>query len=123
MTTNLRNSEIDRILNCEQKSDDTDADPTFEVYSDHDSNSECGFSEEEPDNLEPELHTSYSVDDQSPIASTSSAERGSAAPESDVDTGDMMKPSIITYYNKTKGGVDVCDAMCGEYTVARGTKR
>lgn len=43
--------------------------------------------------------------------------------EIDSDSHGKKKPSIITYYNKTKGGVDVVDAMCGEYTVARGTRR
>lgn len=43
--------------------------------------------------------------------------------EIDPDSGEKKKPSIITYYNQTKGGVDVVDAMCGEYTVGRGTRR
>lgn len=43
--------------------------------------------------------------------------------EIDIDSGEKKKPSIITYYNQTKGGVDVVDAMCGEYSVARGTRR
>lgn len=43
--------------------------------------------------------------------------------EIDPDTNEQKKPSIITYYNSTKSGVDVVDAMCAEYTVARATKR
>lgn len=55
MATTLRSSEIDRILDNEQEIDDSDADPDFEVYSDHDSNSECNISEEEPETIEPEV--------------------------------------------------------------------
>lgn len=43
--------------------------------------------------------------------------------EIDDETGDKKKPNLITYYNGTKGGVDVVDSMCAEYTVARGTRR
>lgn len=32
--------------------------------------------------------------------------------EIDSNSGEKKKPSVITYYNKTKGSVDV-DAMCG----------
>lgn len=37
----------------------------------------------------------------------------------DESTGDLMKPIVITFYNSTKGGVDLVDKMKGEYTVAR----
>lgn len=43
--------------------------------------------------------------------------------EIDPSTEEKKKPSIITYYNSSKGGVDVADAMCAEYSVARGTRR
>ncbi|XP_046396726.1 uncharacterized protein LOC124163702 [Ischnura elegans] len=36
-------------------------------------------------------------------------------------TGEQKKPEIITFYNATKGGVDVVDEMCGNYSVARKT--
>lgn len=35
--------------------------------------------------------------------------------EIEPSTAEMKKPSIITYYNSTKGGVEVADAMCAEY--------
>ena len=38
-------------------------------------------------------------------------------------TGEQKKPEIITFYNVTKGGVDVVDEMCGNYSVARKTNR
>lgn len=41
----------------------------------------------------------------------------------DPDTGDAQKPEIITFYNSTKGGVDVVDEMCGTYSTARKTNR
>lgn len=37
----------------------------------------------------------------------------------DPDTGDNNKPEIITYYNKTKSGVDVVDQKRKQYTVKR----
>lgn len=37
----------------------------------------------------------------------------------DPATGDKNKPEIITYYNKTKGGVDVVDQKRKQYTVKR----
>uniref|UniRef100_A0A1B6FHL7 PiggyBac transposable element-derived protein domain-containing protein n=1 Tax=Cuerna arida TaxID=1464854 RepID=A0A1B6FHL7_9HEMI len=37
----------------------------------------------------------------------------------DESTGDQKKPEMITFYNSTKGGVDVVDEMCGNYSVAR----
>lgn len=35
------------------------------------------------------------------------------------DSGDQNKPEIITFYNSTKGGVDVVDELKGEYSVSR----
>lgn len=43
--------------------------------------------------------------------------------EIDPDTGDSFKPSIITFYNKTKGGVDIVDGLSANYNCARNTKR
>lgn len=37
----------------------------------------------------------------------------------DVETGDMRKPEIITFYNSTKSGVDVVDEKCGTYSTSR----
>jgi len=37
----------------------------------------------------------------------------------DTDSGDQNKPEIITFYNSTKGGVDVVDELKGEYYVSR----
>lgn len=37
----------------------------------------------------------------------------------DIETGDLAKPEIITFYNLTKGGVDVVDEMKAIYSVAR----
>ncbi|CAI6376024.1 unnamed protein product [Macrosiphum euphorbiae] len=37
----------------------------------------------------------------------------------DTDSGDQNKPEIITFYNSTKGGVDVVDELKGEYSVSR----
>ena len=34
----------------------------------------------------------------------------------DVSTGDAQKPEMITFYNKTKGVVDVVDKLCASYT-------
>ncbi|KAK4325091.1 hypothetical protein Pmani_004247 [Petrolisthes manimaculis] len=33
------------------------------------------------------------------------------------------KPKIIHYYNKTKGGVDLLDMMCGRYSCSKKTQR
>lgn len=41
----------------------------------------------------------------------------------DETTGAAEKPEIITYYNGTKGGVDVVDQMKEEYSVGRMTRR
>lgn len=41
----------------------------------------------------------------------------------EIDTGDQNKPSIITDYNNTKGGVDVVDKLCSAYDCARNTRR
>lgn len=40
----------------------------------------------------------------------------------DEDTGDQKKPEIVTFYNKSKIGVDVVDQMCAKYNTARNTK-
>ncbi|KAJ8893270.1 hypothetical protein PR048_005861 [Dryococelus australis] len=37
----------------------------------------------------------------------------------DESTGEMCKPDVITYYNLTKGGVDVVDEMKASYSVSR----
>lgn len=37
----------------------------------------------------------------------------------DPESGDQKKPEVITYYDSTKGGLDVVDEMKGEYSVAR----
>lgn len=36
---------------------------------------------------------------------------------------DKNKPEIITFYNSTKGGVDVVDEMKGNYSVSRISRR
>ncbi|XP_045449984.1 piggyBac transposable element-derived protein 4-like [Melitaea cinxia] len=41
----------------------------------------------------------------------------------DVMTGDKRKPEMITFYNRTKGGVDVVDELCANYDVSRNSKR
>lgn len=41
----------------------------------------------------------------------------------DETTGAAEKPEIITFYNGTKGGVDVVDQMKEEYSVGRMTRR
>ena len=41
----------------------------------------------------------------------------------DQDTDDEKKPEIITFYNATKGGVDVVDMMMGKYSVSRNSRR
>lgn len=38
-------------------------------------------------------------------------------------TNDVKIPDIINFYNKNKGGVDVFDRMCKNYTVSRITRR
>ena len=35
----------------------------------------------------------------------------------------MKKPEIITFYNSTKGGVDMVDQMAGEYDTSRNSRR
>lgn len=41
----------------------------------------------------------------------------------DMESGGKAKPSIITFYNQTKGGVDTADKMCASFNVARNIKR
>ncbi|KAF5295916.1 hypothetical protein FQR65_LT10347 [Abscondita terminalis] len=41
----------------------------------------------------------------------------------DESTGPAAKPELITFYNRTKGGVDVVDQMKEEYSVGRMTRR
>ncbi|XP_035231305.1 uncharacterized protein LOC118203159 [Stegodyphus dumicola] len=41
----------------------------------------------------------------------------------DKDTKEQKKPEIITFYNRTKGGVDTVDKLCASYNVARNTRR
>lgn len=41
----------------------------------------------------------------------------------DPTTGNKKKPDIITFYNKTKCGVDRLDQMCSLYDVARNSRR
>ncbi|XP_055936820.1 piggyBac transposable element-derived protein 4-like [Argiope bruennichi] len=41
----------------------------------------------------------------------------------DESTGDLKKPEVITFYNMTKGAVDVVDEMGGSYSVARISNR
>ena len=43
--------------------------------------------------------------------------------EIDPDAGEQQKPSVITFYNATKGGVGTADQMCATYNVARNIKR
>jgi hypothetical protein len=38
-------------------------------------------------------------------------------------TGDSQNSEIITFYNLTKGGVDVVDRMCAAFSRARNTRR
>ena len=38
--------------------------------------------------------------------------------EIDPDSGEQQKPSVITFYNATKGSVDTADQMCATYNVA-----
>ncbi|XP_068202529.1 piggyBac transposable element-derived protein 4-like [Palaemon carinicauda] len=37
-------------------------------------------------------------------------------------TGHHKKPEIITFYNSTKGGVDVVDMMVGKYSASRNSR-
>ena len=39
------------------------------------------------------------------------------------ESGDMKKPEIITFYNSTKGGVNMVDQMAGEYNTSRNSRR
>lgn len=41
----------------------------------------------------------------------------------DESTGEAKKTEVITFYNSTKGGVDVVDEMCATYNCARNTRR
>lgn len=41
----------------------------------------------------------------------------------DPDSGDLKKPEVITFYNSTKGGVDVVDRLKTEYSVTRISNR
>lgn len=41
----------------------------------------------------------------------------------DQDTGNKQKPSMITFYNQTKSGVDVVDKLARTYDVSRNSKR
>lgn len=41
----------------------------------------------------------------------------------DSESSTRMKPEIVTFYNKTKRGVDIVDKLCSEYDVSRNTKR
>ncbi|XP_022185320.1 uncharacterized protein LOC111044468 [Nilaparvata lugens] len=41
----------------------------------------------------------------------------------DPDSGDLHKPEIVSFYNKTKVGVDSVDQMCAKYDCSRNTKR
>ena len=41
----------------------------------------------------------------------------------DETTGDKQKPSVVTFYNSTKGGVDTADKKCAATSCSRRTKR
>ena len=41
----------------------------------------------------------------------------------DEATGEDKKPEIITFYDSTKGGVDVVDMMMDKYSVSRNSRR
>lgn len=41
----------------------------------------------------------------------------------DPDSGESRKPDIVSFYNKTKVGVDSVDQMCAKYDCSRNTKR
>ncbi|CAK1587954.1 unnamed protein product [Parnassius mnemosyne] len=43
--------------------------------------------------------------------------------EIDPESGTQRKPSIITFYNSTKSGVDVVDKLSRTYDVSRNSKR
>lgn len=43
--------------------------------------------------------------------------------EIDAESGDAMKPEMLTFYNKTKGGVDTLDKLKAAYNVGRKTNR
>lgn len=43
--------------------------------------------------------------------------------EIDNSTGEQKKPEIITFYNTTKGGVDVVDRLCANYSTGRTSNR
>lgn len=43
--------------------------------------------------------------------------------EIDPRSGDSYKPSMITFYNETKSGVDVVDELSANYNCARNTRR
>ena len=38
-------------------------------------------------------------------------------------TGDKQKPSVATFYNSTKGGVDIADKKCAATSCSRRTNR
>ncbi|KAJ8889165.1 hypothetical protein PR048_008659 [Dryococelus australis] len=37
--------------------------------------------------------------------------------------GNLNKPEIVTFYNSTKGGVDVVDKLCATYNTSRNSRR
>lgn len=41
----------------------------------------------------------------------------------DDSTGEDRKPDIVTFYNRTKIGVDLLDQLCQNYDVSRNTRR
>ena len=41
----------------------------------------------------------------------------------DETTGDKQKPSVVTFYNSTKGGVDTADKKCAATSCSRRTNR
>ncbi|UYV64847.1 hypothetical protein LAZ67_3002151 [Cordylochernes scorpioides] len=46
-----------------------------------------------------------------------------STPPIDEESGFKLKPEIVTFYNLTKGGVDMVNQMCGTYSVGRRTNR
>ncbi|UYV61474.1 hypothetical protein LAZ67_1004985 [Cordylochernes scorpioides] len=46
-----------------------------------------------------------------------------STPTIDEESGFKLKPEIVTFYNLTKGGVDMVNQMCGTYSVGRRTNR
>lgn len=40
-----------------------------------------------------------------------------------ISSGASKKPEIISFYNSTKGGVDMVDQLCGTYSVSRKSRR